>query len=148
MFHLQQQWMNLADFGYLSVCFTCFQPQALVARTYHPLFFFSNFPFTNFFSIKFLYFFIISSLFPYFNLFVSIFTQSYANNNLHVSTLQALYRYVDYQYLYRVNTCKLVSPCYERLCFQQQLIYYLAFQSFDSEVWAYSIMVLLERLTD
>jgi hypothetical protein len=34
--------------------------------------------------------FIISSLFPYFNLFVSIFIQSYANNNLHVSTL---YRY-------------------------------------------------------
>ena len=31
---------------------------------------FSNFLFTNLFSIKFLYFFIISSLFPYFNLFV------------------------------------------------------------------------------
>ena len=40
---------------------------------------FSNFLFTNLFSIKFLYFFIISSLFPYFNLFVSIFIQSYAN---------------------------------------------------------------------
>jgi hypothetical protein len=52
--------------------------------------FFSNFLFTNIFSIKFLYFFIISSLFPYFNLFVSIFMQSYVNNNLHVSTL---YRY-------------------------------------------------------
>ena len=51
---------------------------------------FSNFLFTNLFSIKFLYFFIISSLFPYFNLFVSIFIQSYANNNLHVLTL---YRY-------------------------------------------------------
>ena len=41
--------------------------------------FFSNFLFTNLFSIKFLYFFIISSLFPYFNLFVSIFIQSYVN---------------------------------------------------------------------
>ena len=48
---------------------------------------FSNFLFTNLFSIKFLYFFIISSLFPHFNLFVSIFIQSYVNNNLHVSTL-------------------------------------------------------------
>ena len=53
------------------------EPQALVARTYHPLF--SNFLFTNLFSIKFLYFFIISSLFPYFNLLVSIFMQSYVN---------------------------------------------------------------------
>ena len=49
--------------------------------------FFSNFPFTNLFSIKFLYFFIISSLLPYFNLFVSIFIQSYVNIKLHVSTL-------------------------------------------------------------
>jgi hypothetical protein len=39
--------------------------------TDHPSF--SNFLFTNLFSIEFLYFFIISSLFPYFNLFVSIF---------------------------------------------------------------------------
>jgi hypothetical protein len=53
--------------------------------TDHPLF--SNFLFTNLFSIKFLYFFIISSLFPYFNLFVSIFIQSYVNIKLHVSTL-------------------------------------------------------------
>ena len=45
---------------------------------------FSNFLFTNLFSIKFLYFFIISSLFPY---FVSIFIQSYVNIKLHVSTL-------------------------------------------------------------
>ena len=36
--------------------------------TDHPPF--SNFLFTTLFSIKFLYFFIISSLFPYFNLFV------------------------------------------------------------------------------
>jgi hypothetical protein len=43
--------------------------------------------FTNLFSITFLYFFIISSLFHYLNLFVSIFMQSYVNNNLHVSTL-------------------------------------------------------------
>ena len=48
---------------------------------------FSNFLFTNLFSITFLYFFIISSLFPYFNLFVSISMQSYVNSNLHVSTL-------------------------------------------------------------
>jgi hypothetical protein len=47
---------------------------------------FSNFLFPNLFSIKFLYFFIISSLFPYFNLFVSIFIQSYVNIKLHVST--------------------------------------------------------------
>jgi hypothetical protein len=53
--------------------------------TDHPPF--SNFLFTNLFSIKFLYFFIISSLFPYFNLFVSIFIQSYVNTKLHVSTL-------------------------------------------------------------
>ena len=52
-----------------------------------PLPLFSNFLFTNLFSITFLYFFIISSLFPYFNLFVSIFIQSYVNIKLHVSTL-------------------------------------------------------------
>jgi hypothetical protein len=46
--------------------------------------------FTNLFSIIFLYFFIISSLFPYFNLFVSIFIQSYVHIKLHVSIL---YRY-------------------------------------------------------
>ena len=55
-------------------------------RSWHgpttPLFF--NFLFTNLFSIKKNYFFIISSLFPYFNLFVSIFIQSRVNNNLHV----------------------------------------------------------------
>ena len=66
--------------------------QALVARTYHPPPpppppFYSNFPFTNLFSIKFLYFFIISSLFPYSNLFVSIFIQSYVNNNLCVDPI-------------------------------------------------------------
>jgi hypothetical protein len=58
--------------------------QALVERT-TPLFL--TFLFTNLFSIKFLYFFIISPLFPYFNLFVSIFIQSYVNIKLHVSTL-------------------------------------------------------------
>ena len=75
----------------LSLCsfFILVIAQALVARTPPPPFF-SNFLFTNLFSIKFLYFFIISSLFPYFNLFVSIFIQSYANIKLHVSTL---YRY-------------------------------------------------------
>jgi hypothetical protein len=34
--------------------------------------------------------FIISSLFPYFNLFVSIFIPSYANSNLHVLILYIL----------------------------------------------------------
>ena len=48
---------------------------------------FSNFLFTNLFSITFLYFFINSSLFPYFNLFVSIFIQSYVNIKLPESTL-------------------------------------------------------------
>ena len=61
-------------------------------RSWHGLItpLFSTFLFANLFSIKFLYFFIISSLFPYFNLFVSIFIQSYGNIKLHVSTL---YRY-------------------------------------------------------
>jgi hypothetical protein len=58
------------------------KPQALVARTTPP---FSNFLFTNLFST--IFFFIISSLFPYFNLFVSTFIQSYVNIKLHVSTL-------------------------------------------------------------
>ena len=58
--------------------------QVLVARNYSPPPF--NFLLTYLFSIKFLYFFIISFLFPYFNLFVSIFIQSYVNRNLHVST--------------------------------------------------------------
>ena len=46
-------------------------------------------PFLTFCSyIHFQYnFFIISSLFPYFNLSVSIFIQSYVKSNLHVSTL-------------------------------------------------------------
>ena len=56
-------------------------------RSWHGPPLFSNFLFTNLFSIKFLYFFIISSLFPYFNLFVSISIQSYVNIKLHVSTL-------------------------------------------------------------
>jgi hypothetical protein len=38
--------------------------------------------------------FFISSLFSYFNLFVSIFIQAHVNNNLHVSTL-----YTDYFFL-------------------------------------------------
>jgi hypothetical protein len=57
-----------------------------VARTYHPLF--SNFLFTNLFSIKFLYFFIISSLFPYFNLFVKVYL-----DNIEVRTVN-VNRYV------------------------------------------------------
>jgi len=47
-----------------------------------------------FFSTKFLYFFFISSLFPYFNLLVSIFIQSYANINLHVSTLYIISTFI------------------------------------------------------
>jgi hypothetical protein len=54
---------------------------------------FSNFLITNLFSIKFLYFFIISSLFPHFNLFVSIFIQSYVNIKLHVSTLYRIHSF-------------------------------------------------------
>jgi hypothetical protein len=42
-----------------------------------------------------LFIFIISSLFPYFNLFVSIFIQSYVNIKLHVSTLYRSYYYID-----------------------------------------------------
>ena len=61
-------------------------PRTTGARgTDHPPF--SYFLFTNLFSITFLYFFTISPLFPYFNLFVSIFIQSYVNIKLHVSTL-------------------------------------------------------------
>ena len=60
-----------------------------------PLPFFSNFLFTNLFSITFLYFFIISSLFPYFNLFVSIFIQSYVNIKLYVSTLYIFYVFIE-----------------------------------------------------
>ena len=56
-----------------------------------PLF---NLLFTSLFSIKFLYFFIISSLFTYFNLFVSIFMQSYANINLQ------MYMFRSYIYSY------------------------------------------------
>ena len=59
-----------------------------MARITTPLFF--NFLLTYLCSIKFLYFFIISSIFPYFNLFVSIFIQSYANSNLDVSILYIL----------------------------------------------------------
>ena len=50
---------------------------------------FSNFLFTYLFSIKFLYFVIIKFhlFFPYFNLFLSIFIQSYVNSNYRVSIL-------------------------------------------------------------
>ena len=59
-------------------------PHTGARGTEHPPF--SNFLFTNLFSITFLYFFIISSLFPSFNLFVSIFIKYYVNIKLHVST--------------------------------------------------------------
>ena len=64
-----------------------FEAQALVARTTPQ---FLTFCLQIYFSMKFLYFFIISSLFPYFNLFVSIFIQYYVNIKLHVSTLYTL----------------------------------------------------------
>ena len=54
-----------------------------------PLFF--NFPLTNLFSIKFLYFFIISSHFLYFNLFVSILIQYYAIVRLTSINLQKIF---------------------------------------------------------
>ena len=76
----------------MTVYFTC--TRLVHRRSWHgpPPFFFSNFLFTNLFSIKYLYFFIISSLFPYFNLFVSIiFIQSYVNIKLHVSTHRYLW---------------------------------------------------------
>jgi len=63
---------------------------------------FFYFLFTYLFSIKFLYFFIISSLFPYFNTFVSIFIQSYVNNNLHVSTL-CMYNTNYIIYVWKLN---------------------------------------------
>ena len=47
---------------------------------------FFSFCFTYLFSIKFLYFFIISPLFPYLSLSMSIFIQSYVNINLNMST--------------------------------------------------------------
>jgi hypothetical protein len=71
--------------------------------TDHPPF--SNFLFTNLFSIKFLYFFIISSLFPYFNLFVSIFIQSYVNIKLHVSTLY----YIDTNSIYTGKSDEIIK---------------------------------------
>ena len=67
----------------VSVCLSDF----IHRRSWHGPPPFSNFLFTNLFSIKFLYFFIISSIFPYFDLFVSIFIQSYVNIKLHMSTL-------------------------------------------------------------
>jgi hypothetical protein len=79
---------NKSPFGTIPWCFH--------RRSWHGLTpppFFSNFLFTNLFTIKFLYFFIISSLFSYFNLFVSISIQSHVNNNLHVSTLYRYYYY-------------------------------------------------------
>jgi hypothetical protein len=81
---------------------------------------FSNFLFTNLFSIKFLYFFNISSLFPYFNLFVSIFiqiivvfsdtglTHSYADLELH-----------NVIFLLNDNICKL-NKSYSKACHSQQ----------------------------
>ena len=54
-----------------------------------------------------LFFLIILSFFLYFNLFVSIFIQSYVNIKLHVTTLYRIACDVD-KYLYRVVTCNLM----------------------------------------
>ena len=58
---------------------------------------FFNFLFTYLFSIKFLYFFIISSRFPYFNLFVLISIQSYVNSTY-------MFRFYIYQLSTRQET--------------------------------------------
>jgi hypothetical protein len=61
---------------YISAKFTIFKTIGITTGARgmdHPPFFSCNFLFTNLFSITFLYLFIILSLFPYFNLFVSIF---------------------------------------------------------------------------
>jgi hypothetical protein len=79
-----------------------------VARNYPSPFFI--FQFTYLFSIKFLYFFIISSVFPYFNLFVSIFIQSYVNSNLHVSTLYLCMKTVIL-ILYKKNDVAMRHDC-------------------------------------
>ena len=67
------------------------QTQVLVERNYIPH---TSFYFLFTFSVKFLYFFISSSLFPYFNLFMSIFIQLYININLHVSTLHIISTFI------------------------------------------------------
>ena len=58
-----------------------------------PLFYFL---FTYLFSITFLYYF---TSFSWFSLFVSIFIQSYVNNNLHVSTIHTVIIHVLYTYV-------------------------------------------------
>ena len=80
---LKGRFKSYVFFVFFFFQFMSFKSQALVATDHPP---FSNFLFTNLFSIKFLYFFIISSLFPYFNWFVSIFIKSYVNIKLHAST--------------------------------------------------------------
>ena len=64
------------------------QPQAFVIRNYPPPFF--HFLFTYLFSIKCLYFFIISTLFPYFNLLMSILMQLYMFTETYMCRPQAL----------------------------------------------------------
>ena len=82
---------------------TALHAQVLVARNYHHPFF--NFLFSYLFSIKFRYSLIISSLFPYFNLFVSIFIQSYL-------TLTATYTCRPYTNVY----CVMVWCVFNRVC--------------------------------
>ena len=59
-----------------------------MARNYTPSFFY--FLFTYLFSIKCLYFFIISTLFPYFNLLMSILMQFYMFTETYMCRPQAL----------------------------------------------------------
>ena len=63
----------------------CILAQALVARNYLPPFL--TFCLHIYFFNRISLFLIISSLFPYCNLFVLILKHSYVNSNLHVSTL-------------------------------------------------------------
>jgi hypothetical protein len=75
--------------------------------------------FAYLFSIKFLYFFTISSLVPYFNLFVSIFIQSYVNSNLHLSTL-----YIIIIGSYRVQASVYLLFHFGVICFTYFIFFY------------------------
>jgi hypothetical protein len=83
------------------------RPQAFMARNYPPPFFY--FLFTYLFSIKCLYFFIISTLFPYFNLLMSLLIQFYMFTETYMCRPQALvarnYPFLNFlfTYLFSIN---------------------------------------------
>ena len=78
--------------------------------TDHPPF--SNFLFTNLFSIKFLYFFIISSLFPYFNLLVSIFINLMLTSNcMCIDTNNIISKYICKQKDRKGGMVRATSAC-------------------------------------